>query len=110
MQQVTKYQYEEFPVLQFPDKDVKLLLYQTGQSVYSTPQVRVPAGYVHMIRSLKICQHSFSAWMMARIVSASAPACISIHSSPLSMLAAVLLPASLAEIFVKHTSASAVTA
>ena len=88
---------------------LKLLLYQAGQSVYSSPQIRVPASYVHMIRSLKICQHSFSAWMMARIVSASAPACISIRSSPLSMLAAVPLPAGLLGISAKHTSASVVT-
>ena len=88
---------------------LKLLLYQTGQSVYSAPQVRVPAGYVHMIRSLKICQHPFSAWMMVWTVSASAPACISIRSSPLSMLAAVPMPAGLAVISVKHTSASVVT-
>ena len=59
-----------------------------------------------MIRSLKICQHSFSAWMMVRTVSASAPACISIRSSPLSILAAVPLPAGLAEISVKHTSSA----
>ena len=61
-------------------------------------------------RSLKICQHSLIAWMITRTVSASAPACISIRSSPLSMLAAVPLPAGLAEISVKHTSGSVVTA
>ena len=88
---------------------LKLLLYQAGQSVYSSPQIRVTAGDVHMIRSLEICQHSFSAWMMARTVSASAPACISIRSAPFSMLATIPLPAGLAEISVKHTSGSAVT-
>ena len=87
---------------------LKLLPNQAGRPVYSPPQICVPAGDVHKIRSHEICQELFSTWRMARTVSASAPVCISIRSAPLSIPAAVPQPAGLAKISVKHTSGSVV--
>ena len=68
----------------------ELLLYQRGQTVYAAAKVRIPAGYVYLLCSCEICQHSFSARTMAQISSLSAPWWISTLNSPDLIVAAAI--------------------
>ena len=51
----------------------KLLFHNGRQAVNAAAQVRVTAGKVNLLRSAKVVQHDFSAWISAVSVASSAP-------------------------------------
>ena len=90
-----------------------LALHDAGKSIYPSPQIRVSAGNIHRIAAVEIVQHDCIAWIIARIVAASAPEHSSISTLPAWITAALPLAVGTAEYTgtsAKHTSAFSDTA
>lgn len=81
-------------------------LHRPSQAIDPTPQIRVPADKVCRTDAFEIVQHDFSAQMIARIDSGSAPVWMFTRSAPHSILATVSATAGLTETSTKRTSFS----